>query len=104
MLAGRVTVPSADLDAVLSDIVREVGWRAADSAAPASAEDISSARHWTTNLLRALNLLSTGRGWQDRSYGLTPTGRKVALQCLHHRATVPRSCLWTEMSQPLGTG
>lgn len=94
VLARHDTVPSADLDGLLTGVVHEVGWRAADTGEPAGAQDITWAWHQTTNLLGALNLLSTGGGWRDHSYGLTPTGRAVALQCLHHRATGPRSSPW----------
>ncbi len=62
-------------DALLALIVREVRWRGTDTGAPPTEHDISWAWHRTTNLLRALNLLSTGGGWQDRSYGITPAGR-----------------------------
>ncbi|MGE3834533.1 MAG: hypothetical protein AB7H43_07085 [Acidimicrobiia bacterium] len=94
VLAGRDLTPASELDALLALIVREVGWRATDTGAPPTEHDVSWAWHQTTNLLRTLNLLSTSGGWQDRSYGLTPAGRAVALECLHHRATGPRSSPW----------
>ena len=94
LLASRDTVPATDLDAVLTEVVHEVGWRATATGLPPDEQDISWAWHQTSNLLRALNLLSTGGDWQDRSYGLTPAGRSVALECLHHRATGPRSSPW----------
>ena len=83
-----------ELDATLTDVVAEVGWRATDTGLPPDERDISWAWHQTTNLLRALDVLSTGGGWQDRSYALTPAGRAVALECLHRRATGPRSSPW----------
>ena len=91
VLASRDSTPASELDSLLALIVREVGWRATDTGAAPTDHDISWAWHQTTNLLRALTLLSTGGGWQDRSYGLTPAGRAVAIECLHHRATGPRS-------------
>ncbi len=94
VLASPETVLATELDALLSLVVHEVGWRAADTGAPPTADDIRWARHETTNLLRALDLLSTGGDWQDRSYGLTSAGRAVAVECLHHRATGPRSSPW----------
>lgn len=94
VLASRDSTPASELDALLASIVREVGWRATDTGMPPTEHDISWGRHLTTNLLRALNLLSTGGGWEDRSYGLTPAGRAVARECLHHRATGPRSSHW----------
>jgi hypothetical protein len=94
VLASRDSTPASELDSVLAVVVREVGWRATDTGAPPTEHDIRSGWHLATNLLRALNLLSTGGRWQDRSYGLTPAGRAVALECLHHRATGPRSSPW----------
>ncbi|MFP5327918.1 MAG: hypothetical protein ACLGHT_10615 [Acidimicrobiia bacterium] len=94
LLASRDSTPASELDALLALIVGEVGWRATDTGAPPSERDVSWAWHQTTNLLRALNLLSAGGAWHDRSYGLTPAGRAVALECLHHRATGPRSSPW----------
>jgi hypothetical protein len=82
-----------ELDEVLGDVVAEVGWRATDTGQPPSKHDISWAWHQTTNLLRAQDVLSTGGGWADRSYTLTPTGRALALGTLRHRATGPRSSL-----------
>lgn len=84
----------SELDGFLAEVVLEVGWRSTDTGAPPDDRDIRWAWRQTTNLLRALDLLTTGGGWQDRSYGLTPTGRAVALECLHHRATGPRSSPW----------
>jgi hypothetical protein len=83
-----------ELDATLSDVVSEVGWRATDSGLPPDERDISWAWHQTTNLLRALDVLAAGGGWEDRSFALTPAGRTVALECLHHRATGRRSTPW----------
>jgi len=94
VLASRDSTPASELDSVLAVVVREVGWRATDTGAPPTEHDIRSGWHLATNLLRALNLLSTGGGWQDRNYRLTPAGRAVALECLHHRATGPRSSPW----------
>ncbi|MGH9119059.1 MAG: hypothetical protein ACRD0A_14605 [Acidimicrobiales bacterium] len=82
------------LDATLTGVVAEVGRRATDTGLPPDERDISWAWHQTTNLLRALDLLSIGGGRQDRSYALTPAGRAVALECLHRRATGPRSSPW----------
>lgn len=94
VLASRDSTPASELDALLALIVREVGWRATDTGEAPNEHDISWAWHQTTNLLRALNLLSTGGGWQDRSYGLTLAGRAVALECLHRRAMGRRTSPW----------
>ncbi len=82
------------IDEILSDVVREVGWRAVDTGLPPDEKDISWAWHQTTNLLRALNLLSTGGDWTDRTFGLTLAGRAIAVEALHQRATGPRSSPW----------
>src|SRR4051794_24279732 len=71
---ARPTAPANELAALLALIVREDGGRPTDGEPPTE-HDISWAWHQTTNLRRALNALSTGGGWRDRSYGLTPTGR-----------------------------
>jgi len=94
VLTSRDSTPEHELNELLALVVREVGWRATDTGAPPTENDIGWAWHGTTNLLRALNLLSTGGSWQELSYGLTPGGRAVALECLHHRATGPRSYPW----------
>ncbi len=82
-----------ELDATLTEVVAQVGWRTTDTGLPPDERDISWAWHQTTNLLRAVDVLSSGGGWQDRSYALTPAGRAVALECLHQRATGPRTRL-----------
>lgn len=94
LLCTRDTVAGSELDDVLAEVVDEVGWRSTDTGAPPDERDISWAWHQTTNLLRSLALLLVGGGWEDRSYGLTPAGGVVAQECLHHRATGPRSSPW----------
>lgn len=86
-------VHTHELDASIGEVVAEVGWRATDTGEPPTRHDISWAWHQTTNLLRALDVLSTGGGWDDRSYALTPAGRALALEALRHRATGPRTSL-----------
>jgi hypothetical protein len=93
LLVDRV-VHTHEMEAVLTEVVAEVGWRANDTGLPPDDRDIGWAWHYTTNLLRALDVLATGGGWDDRSYALTPEGRSLALQCLHSRATGPRSSPW----------
>jgi hypothetical protein len=83
-----------ELESILGEVVAEVGWRATDTGLPPDERDISWAWHQTTNLLRALDVLATGGGWEDRRYALTPIGRALGLECLHHRATGPRSSPW----------
>jgi len=94
LLVDRGSLPQDELDEVLTGIVREVGWRSSGTGAPPNEHDIRWGWHTTTNLLRALTLLSVGGDWDDRSYGLTPVGRAVALEALRQRATGPRSSPW----------
>ncbi len=94
LLAVGEDTPATEIDALLAEVVGEVGWRSSSTGLLPDARDVSWAWRQTTNLLRALNLLSTGGDWQDRQYGLTPTGRALALEALHHRATGPRSSPW----------
>lgn len=94
VLAGNGPVPEDELDRVLIDVVKEVGWRSAGTGEPADESDIRWAWRQTTNLLRALTLLAVGGGWDDRSYGLTDAGRAIALETLYQRSTGPRSSPW----------
>ena len=55
---------------------------------------MSWAIHDTSNLCRALGLLTVGADWHDRSYGLTETGKATALEALRARATGPRTIPW----------
>lgn len=94
ILATGSTVPSEDLQAVVTEIVLEEGWRDASSHTPPERHTISRTIHTTTNLLRALNLLATGSDWNDRSCGLSDVGKATAMEALHHRATGPRPSPW----------
>ncbi len=94
LLVTNGPLPKDELDRLLGEVVHEIGWRSASTGAPPDERDISWGWHQTTNLLRALTLLAVGGGWDDRSYGLTDTGRVVALETLHQRATGPRSSPW----------
>jgi hypothetical protein len=58
---------------------------------PPDKRQISWVVHETSNLCRALGLLAVGGEWDDRSYGLTATGRATALAALQTRATGPRT-------------
>jgi hypothetical protein len=46
------------------------------------------------NLWSALGLLTMGTDWHDRSYGLTETGKAIALEVLRARAMDPRTIPW----------
>jgi len=94
ILATGSTVPSEDLQAVVTEIVLEEGWRDTSSHMPPEQHTISRTIRTTTNLFGALNLLATGGDWNDRSYGLSDVGQATALEALHHRATGPRPSPW----------
>lgn len=94
LLCTRGTMAGREIDDALAEVVFEVGWRSIGTGAPPDARDIGWAWSQTTNPLRALGLLATDDPWQHRGYRLTPTGRAVALECLHHRATGPRPSPW----------
>ena len=91
VLVSRELVAAQELEDVLSTFVAEEGWHSLSRGIGPDVDDISWAWHETTNLLRALNLLShAGDDWPDRTYGLSAAGRAVALEALHHRAVGPR--------------
>jgi len=87
-------MPDADIKATVSQAVAEEGFRDARTGAPAEGPVVSWAIHDTSNLCRALGVLSTGGDWRDRSYGLTDVGKAIALEALRGRATGPRSTSW----------
>jgi hypothetical protein len=89
LLSGEVNAD--EITATLSAVLREDGWRAVDTNEPPTDDEISFAWHQTTNLLRALGLLDSGGQLLVREYSLTPVGHAIALECLHHRATGPKS-------------
>lgn len=94
LLVIRPTVAQEELQAELAEVVNEIGWRSSSTGVAPDAGDIRWAWAQTTNLLRALTLLAVGGGWNDRTYGLTDPGRRVAIETLLHRATGPRSSPW----------
>ncbi len=90
-LAAVDSLGYAELNTHVAEVIGEESWRDTGTGEPADSRSISLSMHETTNLLRALNLLSMGGDWRDRRYGLTHVGRVTALEALHHAATGPRS-------------
>ena len=84
------SIPGQKLKAVVGRAVSEEGFREMRTGEPPADREVSWAIQETINLCRALAVLSVGGGWDDRSYGLTETGRAVALEALRGRATGPR--------------
>lgn len=89
-LAMLLEADSRPLHEVLATVWRaagEEGFREDRTGEPPSEDDVSWAIHDTSNLCRALGLLTVGADWRDRSYGLTETGKATALEALRTRAT-----------------
>jgi hypothetical protein len=80
-----------EVRAIVGEAATEEGFRLARTGTPPSGREVSWALAETTNLLRALGLLSVGAGWHDRRIGLTESGKATALEALRARATGPRS-------------
>jgi hypothetical protein len=89
---------SRPFDEVLATVWRaagEEGFRENRTGEPPSENDVSWAIHDTSNLCRALGLLTVGTDWRDRSYGLTEIGKATALEALRARAAGPRTIPWS---------
>ena len=96
-LALLLQADSLPWDEILATVWRaagEEGFRENRTGEPPSEDDVSRAIHDTSNLCRALGLLTVGADWRDRSYGLTGTGKATVLEALRARATGPRTILW----------
>ena len=96
-LAMLLAAESRPFDEILATVWRaagEEGFRENRTGEPPSEDDVSWAIHDTSNLCRALGLLTVGTDWRDRSYGLTETGEATALEALRVRATGPRTIPW----------
>jgi hypothetical protein len=96
-LAMLLEADSRPFDEILATVWRaagEEGFREDRTGEPPSEHDVSWAIHDTSNLCRALGLLTSGPDWRDRSYGLTETGKATALEALRTRATGPRTIPW----------
>ncbi len=66
------------------------GWRDRRTGRPASMRVVVDARDEVLNLLHGLDVLEVDRRGEATA-GLTPVGRALALETLHHRAIGPRS-------------
>jgi hypothetical protein len=96
-LAMLLEADPRPFDEILATVWRaagEEGFREDRTGEPPSEHDVSWAIHNTSNLCRALGLLTSGPDWRDRSYGLTETGKATALEALRTRATGPRTIPW----------
>jgi len=95
LLVDANSVPDREIRATVGQAAAEEGFRQSRTGEPPDEHDISRAIHATSNLCRALGLLSVGGDWRDRSYGLTATGRATALEALRARATGSRTIPWS---------
>jgi hypothetical protein len=91
ILLDADSVPDSEITATVARAAAEEGFRESRTGELPSERDVSWAVHDTTNMCRALGLLSAGSDWFDRSYGLTSTGKATALEALRARATGPRT-------------
>jgi len=91
LLADVDAIGYAELNATVAEVIGEGGWRETRTGEPVDGHATSRSMHETTNLLRALNLLSIEGDWRDPRHRLTDVGRITALEALHHAATGPRS-------------
>jgi hypothetical protein len=91
LLLDADSVPDREITAIVGQAVAEEGFLTSRTLEPPDEHDIGWAIHETSNLCRALGLLSVGADWRDRSYGFTGAGKSTALGALRARATGPRT-------------
>lgn len=66
LLANGDSVGYDELKTAVAEVIGEESWREKRTGEPADEPLISSSMHETSNLLRALDLLSIGGHWRDR--------------------------------------
>jgi hypothetical protein len=91
LLLDADSVPYHEITETVGQAVAEEGFLVSRTLEPPDEHDVSRAIHATSNMCRALGLLSAGGDWRDRSYGLSGTGKATALEALRARATGPRT-------------
>jgi hypothetical protein len=95
LLLDADSVPYSEIKATVGQAAAEEGFRESRTGELPGEHDIGWAIHGTSNMCRALGLLTVGSDWSDRSYGLTDTGKATALEALRARATGPRTIPWS---------
>jgi hypothetical protein len=88
------SMPGSDITATVQQAAEEEGFRVGRTGEPPSEHDVSWAIHDTSNLCRALGLLTAGSDCSDHCYGLTDAGKATAIEALRARATGPRTIPW----------
>ena len=89
LLLDTDSMPYDQIKTIVAQAAAQEGFRQTRSGAPPTDHEVGRAGYETTNLCRALALLSVGGDWNDRSYGLTRTGKAAAVEALRARATGP---------------
>jgi len=85
------SMPGSDITATVQQAAEEDGFRVRRTGEPPSEEDVSWAIQGTSDLCRALGLLTAGGDCSEGSYGLTGAGKAIAIEALRARATGPRT-------------
>jgi hypothetical protein len=88
------SMPGCDIAATVQQAAEEDGFRTRRTGEPPSEHDVSWAIHETSNLCRALGLLTAGSDCSDSCFGLTDAGKATAIEALRARATGPRTIPW----------
>jgi hypothetical protein len=84
----------SDIMAMVQQAADEEGFRVRRTGEPPSEHDVSWAIQGTSNLCRALGLLTADSHCSESSYGLTDAGKATAIEALRARATGPRTIPW----------
>jgi hypothetical protein len=88
------SMPGGDITATVQQAAEEEGFRVRRTGEPATEHDVSWAIQGTSNLCRALGLLTADSHCSEASYGLTDAGKATAIEALRARATGPRTIPW----------
>jgi hypothetical protein len=88
------SMSGSDIMAMVQQAADEEGFRVRRTGEPPSEHDVSWAIQGTSNLCRALGLLTADSHCSESSYGLTDAGKATAIEALRARATGPRTIPW----------
>jgi hypothetical protein len=94
LLVDAASLRYDDIEETVGQAAAEEGFRDTRTGEPPDERALGWAIHETSNLCRALGVLSVGGSWRDRSYGFTHSGKAAALEALRARAIGPRSSPW----------
>jgi hypothetical protein len=88
------SMPGSDITDTVGQAAEEEGFRVRRTGEPPNEHDVSWAVQGTSDLCRALGLLTAGSDCSESSYGLTGAGKATAIEALRARATGPRTIPW----------